>query len=262
MKRYLRLYAYFLRFSFSKAMAFRMDFFFRVIMDTLFYAVQFAFFHIIYQYTPVLGGFSIEQMRIFITAYLFVDALYMTIFSSNCWWLPIKINKGELDYYLTKPISTLFFVSLKDFAANSFLNLVIAGSLLTWAIGVYPLELSTIKIVGFIFLLLNGCILYYFLNLSFLLVVFWTQSPRGFGDLFFSVSHIMERPHRIYQGPIKLVFMTILPFALIASFPATFLFSDDWKIYFFAPLLASLILYFIILGIWSLGIKRYSSASS
>ena len=43
MTRYLRLYAYFLRFSFSRALEFRVDFFFRVIMDTAFYAVNLGF---------------------------------------------------------------------------------------------------------------------------------------------------------------------------------------------------------------------------
>ena len=35
MIRYLRLYGYFLRFSFSRAMEFRFDFFFRIFMDSL-----------------------------------------------------------------------------------------------------------------------------------------------------------------------------------------------------------------------------------
>ena len=42
------------------------------------------------------------------------------------WWLPMLINRGDLDYYLVRPVSTLFFVSFRDFAANSFVNLVIA----------------------------------------------------------------------------------------------------------------------------------------
>ena len=109
MSRYLKLYAHFLRFSFSKAMEFRVDFFFRVVMDIFFYAVQFAFFHIIYLHTPILAGWDIEQMRVFIVSYIFIDALHMTVFSTNCWWLPIYINRGDLDYYLVKPVSTLHF---------------------------------------------------------------------------------------------------------------------------------------------------------
>ncbi|MEX0798242.1 MAG: ABC-2 family transporter protein [Bacteriovoracaceae bacterium] len=262
MRRYLRLYAHFLRFSFSKAMEFRVDFFFRVVMDIIFYAVQFAFFHIIYLHTPILAGWDLDQMRVFIAGYIFIDALHMTVFASNCWWFPIYINRGDLDYYLTKPVSTLFFLSLKDFAANSFLNLVIAAGLLTWALSNYPGELSPLKTAIFIGLLFNGTFLYFLVNLLFLLAVFWTQSPRGFGDLFFSVSHVMERPDRIYRGVVRKAFIFVLPFALMASFPAKFLLEENqWSL--LGTIFGVTAAFFIAIQIiWRLGLRSYSSASS
>ena len=44
MIRYLRLYGCFLRFSFSRAMEFRLDFFFRVLMDVVWNLVNLGFF--------------------------------------------------------------------------------------------------------------------------------------------------------------------------------------------------------------------------
>lgn len=58
----------------------------------------------------------------------------MTLFSNNLWWLSTYVNRGDLDYYLVRPVSSLFFVSLRDFAANSFVNLLMACSLLAWTI--------------------------------------------------------------------------------------------------------------------------------
>ena len=45
--RYLTLYGHFLRFSFSRAMEFRLNFYFRVVMDITYYLVNLAFFSII-----------------------------------------------------------------------------------------------------------------------------------------------------------------------------------------------------------------------
>lgn len=260
--RYLRLYAYFLRFSFSKAMEFRVDFFFRVVMDIVFYAVQFAFFHIIYLHTPLLGGWDLEQMRVFIVSYIFIDALHMTVFSTNCWWFPIYINRGDLDYYLTKPVSTLFFLSLKDFAANSFLNLVIAIGLLAWTLSSYPGDFSGTKLAVYFALLLNGTFLYYLTHLLFLLPAFWTHSPRSFGDLFFAVSHTMERPDRIYRGLFRKAMIYVLPFSLMASFPARVLLEDNsWNLLITIGLVT--FGYFALIQlIWRKGLRNYSSASS
>ena len=63
MLRYARLYAYFLRFSFSRAMEFRLDFFFRVGMDALWYAVHLSFFTVLYRHTQALGGWSYDLFR-------------------------------------------------------------------------------------------------------------------------------------------------------------------------------------------------------
>lgn len=262
MMRYLRLYAHFLRFSFSKAMEFRVDFYFRVVMDICFYIVQFLFFDIIYLHTPLLAGWGVEEMRIFIASYIFIDALHMTVFANNCWWLPIYINRGDLDYYLTKPVSTLFFLSLREFAANSFLNLIIASSVLGYIIHSYPGDFTISKIVIFILLLILGSVLYFFVHLLFLLSVFWTQSPRGFGDVFFAISHTMERPDRLFTGVFRFIFLFILPFSLMASYPAKFLLEDGTNYVIYTLLSVTIGFFFITQYVWRKGLKVYSSASS
>ena len=127
MNRYLRLYLQFLKFSFSRSLEYRMDFWFRIVMDCMFYVVELIFFTILYQHTDMLGGWNYDQILIFVSGFLVIDAIHMTVFSNNMWWMPILVNKGDLDYYVVRPVSSLFFLSLRDFAANSFLNLLIAS---------------------------------------------------------------------------------------------------------------------------------------
>src|SRR5690606_38761263 len=124
---------------FSKAMEFRLDFTFRILMDIIYYVVNILFFKVIYLHTPVLAGWTEEQMMIFVASYLLVDAINMTFFSTNMWWLPYHINRGDLDYYLIRPVSPLFFLSLREFSANSFLNLLMALGIFTWTLATYSL---------------------------------------------------------------------------------------------------------------------------
>jgi len=98
MARYLRLYLYFVRFSFSRAMEFRVDFYFRVVMDATFYAVHILFFTLLYRHTSLLGGWTLDQAYVFVCGYLLIDAINMTLFSNNLWWLPILVNRGDLEY--------------------------------------------------------------------------------------------------------------------------------------------------------------------
>ncbi|MDA8794073.1 ABC transporter permease [Bacteriovoracaceae bacterium] len=231
-------------------------------MDCAFYLIQFIFFDIIYQHTDSIGGFNREQMYIFITSYLFIDALNMTFFANNIWWFPRIVNKGELDYYLIRPVSALFFLSLREFAANSFINLLISFSLVIWSLSNYSGEISTLGIILYFCLLFNGLFIHYILNFFFVLSSLWTNSASGNLDLFYSLSHACERPDLIYQGKIRFLFLYILPFALIASFPVRVLFEKNYSFLILQSLLTSAILFLILIYFWSRGLRRYNSASS
>ena len=262
MNRYLTLYIYFLRFSFSRAMEFRLDFTFRIMMDIIYYVVNILFFKLIYLHTPLLAGWSEEQMMIFVASYLLVDAMNMTIFSTNMWWLPHFINRGDLDYYLIRPVSPLFFLSLREFSANSFLNLLIASGFFIYTIFSYPHPLNVLKLPLLLGLLFNGCLLYYCIQMLMIIPVFWTHSPRGFIDLFWSMGLAMERPDRIYRGWLRKVFTVILPFALVASFPVRLFIEDfDWEVLLHLSAVSSGI-WLLMIYLWRLGLKNYSSASS
>ncbi|MCB1048745.1 MAG: ABC-2 family transporter protein, partial [Calditrichaeota bacterium] len=210
--RYLRLYLYFLRFSFSRAMEFRLDFWFRIIMDCTFYAVQIIFFRVLYTQTGLLGGWSFEQSLVFICGFFMIDAIHMTVFANNLWWLPILINKGDLDYYLLRPVSSLFFLSLRDFAANSFLNIAIASGILGWFLWSYPGELGAWRIALFLALLVAGSFIYYAMHMCFLIPVFWLHSNNGLREIYYQLQKYSEAPDEIYTGWVRRTMLTVLPF--------------------------------------------------
>jgi ABC-2 type transport system permease protein len=260
--RYLRLYLYFLRFSISRAAEFRVDFYFRVVMDVVYYAVNLAFFGIIYTQTAVVGGWTLDQAYVFVAGFLFVDAVNMTVVANNMWILPVLINKGDLDYYLLRPVSSLFFLSLRDFAANSFLNVVIAAGLLGWAIGRYPEPLGAARIGVFVLLLLNGAFIVYLLRLLFITPVFWLHSSRGLDEMNFTLERLSERPHQIYSTWLRRFVTTLLPFAFLASIPAHALFDElDWRLLAHVTVVTAL-LFAVAVWLWRRGLRAYSSASS
>ncbi|MDB5100418.1 MAG: family transporter protein [Cyanobacteria bacterium RYN_339] len=262
MWRYLRLYAHFIRFSLGRAMTYRVDFFFMIVMDIFYYAFNFAFYKILYLKTTTLAGWNEPQIMVFIACYLVVDALNMTLFSNNAIWLPIFIQRGDLDYYLTRPVSSLFFLSVRDFAANSCIALFMAFCILGWTLHQYPEPLGFWKVVMLVGLLLNGAFLYHLVHLAMLIPVFWSHSGGGLPQLFMSLNKTMERPDRVFQGWTRVLFTMLIPFSVIASFPARLVLERfDWPI--FAQLVGVTLLFTIFIKyFWEKGLKAYSSASS
>ncbi len=260
--RYLRLYLYFVRFSFSRAFEFRLDFFFRVVMDCIYYAISVAFFAILYSRTGLLGGWTVDQTFVFVSGYMLVDALHMTLFANNLWMLPVFVNKGDLDYYLVRPVSSLFFLSVREFAANSFLNVVIAGGLVVWSIWRYPEPLGAVRVTIFVALLLNGAFIMYLLRLVFIIPVFWIQSNRGLDELNWSMEKLGERPHQIYSGWLRGILLTLVPFALLSSVPSHVLFSGPSIEHLANVLGVTVALFAAVVTMWRRALRSYSSASS
>lgn len=262
MMRYLRLYAKFLEFSFSRGFEFRFDFFVRIVMDIVYYTVNILFYKVLFTHTNLLAGWSEGQALIFVAGYLLVDAVIMAVFADNLFFLPNLIQSGDLDYYLVRPVSSLFFVSVRSFSASSSVNVLIALSFLAWALGHGSSEVHFSRLPLFLLLLMNGAFLHYIISMFLNTLVFWTHSGRGLLGVAWSLGKFMERPHKIFTGKLRLVLLSLLPYGLMASVPADYLFggASAWTVaYIFVW---SAIVFALMTACWRKGLRSYSSASS
>lgn len=231
-------------------------------MDLAYYVVSLSFFKLLFVQTSILGGWSEPQVMVFVGGCLLIDALQMTTISSNLWELPSMINQGDIDYYIVKPVSSLFVLSFREFAANSFVNLIIAAGIFIWALRGYPEPISAWRLLVYLVLLLNGFFLYYMVRLLATIPVFWLQSPWGLERIFYSLLPFMERPHTIFRGPVRSILLTVLPFSLIVSIPAKVFFEgmDLETLLHITAVTAGF--FSIVLFLWNKGLRSYSSASS
>jgi ABC-2 type transport system permease protein len=95
-----------------------------------------------------------------------------------------------------------------------------------------------------------------------LIPVFWTHSTRGFDQTYWSLTRFMERPDGLFTGWVRRLITFVLPFALMASFPARYLF-DGWNSGLMARLAGVTMVFFgILVMFWQMGLRSYSSASS
>lgn len=251
-----------MRFSFGRAMEFRFDFFLKIIMDCFYYAMHLSIFKILFTNTATLAGWREDQGMVFIASVLLVDAIHMTVFASNMWMIPFLVNRGDLDVYITRPISTLFFVSLRDFAANSFVNLLIALAIFVTVLARLETPYAWWELLGYLALIINGVLLHYVIQMLFTIPVFWTQSSKGFNDVFFSLGLAMERPDLIYRGALRFIFTFVFPMGVIASMPARWFFGPETPYLTLHLFGVTAFMWGVMLLCWRRGLRAYSSASS
>jgi ABC-2 type transport system permease protein len=262
MRRYLAIYAACVRFSFKRALEFRLDFFFRVFMDGLWYVMNLAFFGLLYQHTALLGGWDAADVRLFAASLFVMDAVHMTFISNNMWWFPTYVNRGDLDYHLLRPVSSLFFLSLRDFAVNSFLNLLMALGILAWALATYPRPLEAQNLLAYGLAMPLGTFIHYALLMLLLIPVFWLHGGTGLRDFYYVIDRFAGRPDGLWKGWMRRVLTTLLPMALVVSFPTRALVEPEPWPYVRDLVLASSAFLAALLFAWTRGLRAYSSASS
>lgn len=258
--RYLRIYLNFMRFAASRAMQFRAELGFRIGMDVVFYAIFLGFYKIIYSHTPSLGGWTEEQALIFVSGFMVVDALQMTFFADMYHSFQVLYRQGALDHYLTKPISSWFFVGFRYINFASLANVLISGSILTWAIVHYQGTLHWWAICVYLLLLICAAFLYFLVLFSLLMVVFWWENADAMMAVYFEGVNFASRPHHIFKGFVRGLLMTLVPFSVFASVPAQALFEQVGWMSALHVVLVVLLFLGINLTVWNLGLKRYASS--
>jgi len=259
--RYLRLYLATVRFAWSRSLEFRLEFWFRILMDVLFYILNIIFFEVLYLHSPTLGGWTKSQVMIFITSVFVVDAVRMTFFVDNFWRFRQSVADGKFDYFLIKPASSLFLVSTRYFSVASCVNLLIAFGLLFSALSSYG-PISQGAMLMYIAGMLNGILLIFCMQLLFAISVFWTQSPDGIEEILYVINRFGERPHTIYHPLLRFVFLTVVPVSLFASVPTEILFSENRVWLLLGSLTVSACAVVGLRILWKRALLNYSSASS
>ncbi len=80
--------------------------------------------------------------------------------------------------------------------------------------------------------------------------------------LFFQLNRFIERPDAIFKGAVRVILTSVLPFSVMASFPAR-LFMDGFSWGVFLHFMGVFVGFALFINwFWKKGLRAYSSASS
>src|SRR4051812_35098284 len=126
LKKYLTLFRSFFFVSLIADFEYRLNVFVRMFADCMWYAAQISVFEVLFSHTTRLGGWSVEETRVFLGVLFLVDAVWMLLFSENLDRFSDKVSKGDLDLLLTKPVNSQFMISFQRVSTAYLTNIVIS----------------------------------------------------------------------------------------------------------------------------------------
>ena len=247
----------------SHMMVFRFNFFGAFIADGLLFLTQVLFFQLIFGQVDSIGDWGSGEMLIFVGTFSMINGLNMLIYFFGVLGIPDKIQTGDLDLYLTKPVNPLLRLTFENVNPGSIFLLPLSAGIVWFGVRELGVVVTPALLLGYIALTLLMTLLYYDMEVILRTFPFFFIGTRAIDRFEGSVLELnFKVPGIIYQGGFKILFYFILPYGIMATIPTQAL-AGTLTIGWLIQALAIVVVFTVFtMWFWRFGLRHYKSASS
>ncbi|MFQ3275231.1 MAG: ABC-2 type transport system permease protein [Candidatus Nanohaloarchaea archaeon] len=261
--KHLKIYWMYFWQYWKSRLVYRTDFILGFTAQAISLATSLAFLTLIFTQVENINGWTFNQMLFLAGLGGFIMNLHH-VFLFNVYRLgEAFVVKGKMDRLLVRPLNPLFQVYADDVSDNNLSKLIVNAALILYASSQMSLKLGLTELVYGFLAVASGVMVFAGIYLLFATTAFWTGKSRSAMWLVFQLSDFRKYPYGIYQVPVQVLLITLVPLAFASFFPATFfLGKDGWQTWQIASLAVGPIFYTIAYSFWKFGLSRYSSTGS
>ena len=170
----------FVRNCLRQAAEFKTNFWANVVTNLGWMASLIVLIAIIYRNTDSVAGWNKAEMLVLFGTYTIMRGISNTLFYSNLSQLPTFVRKGTMDWILTKPVNSQFYVSLRYLEFSDLGQSVGGIFILIYGIAKLHLTHSPTPLDSFLFcmMLLSSIVLFYSITLLLMTLVLLADSSR------------------------------------------------------------------------------------
>lgn len=248
--------------SLRRAVAFRVNVFLDAILALVAVGTALGVVQIVFTQTRDLAGWSRAETIVLAGTFQFMWGLKTTFIDPNLAWFPGRgIREGRLDVYLLQPAPSLFLASFATASPlsviQSLLGLVVVGAGITQA----ETGVTVAGVLGWLLFVAIGVVVTWMLGVLIACVAFW--APRLELEVFYGAMWDLARyPMGVYRGPLRFVLTYVVPMVLIATAPSHVLMNGIEPSLLVSSIAAALFALSAGIGVWRLGLRRYTGATS
>lgn len=263
LKKNLRVLREMLYLRFHGLTVFRLDFFAPVFIDGSLFVIQLLAFGVIYSNIDRIGNWHQGEMVLYIGTFSLLNAINMTLYFFGVNGIPGKVKSGELDLYLSKPVSPLFRLTFEHISPGSIPLILMSICIIAYGVSILEMQLTVIQILMYLFWIMIMAVLYYDMEVIIRSVSLYLISMARMEQIEeASIDLCMKLPGIAFYGVYKIIFYLVLPYGIMATLPVQSMTGEmNYKLGgygIFVVILFSIVTCIV----WKRGLKYYNSASS
>lgn len=244
-------------------MVFRFDFFAPFFVDGSLFVIQLLAFGAVYSNVNTIGNWGKGEMILYIGTFSLLNAINMTIYFFGVNSIPNKVKSGELDLYLSKPISPLFRLTFENISPGSIPLTIMSICIVVYGIHMLDMRLTLAAIAAYVFWVIIMTILYYEMEVIIRSVSLYIVSMARMEQIEEAgIDLCMKLPGIAFYGVYKVIFYLILPYGIMATLPVQSMIGE-MNVQRAVYGIGIVLLFSVVTAvIWKNGLRHYNSASS
>jgi len=234
-----------------------------ILQELISIVVNIVFFDVIFSNIDSLAGWSFYQV-------LFLYAFSKTVASLSYAFTRYglkdmganMVKRGEFDFYLAKPIDTMWLVSFSRPKPTKLIAVLFYAALGVFCVFKAGIPVGIDNILWFALLFLVALILFYFLEIITIVPAFKLIRVWSLPNITPRLSEFMRYPIGIFSLPLQAILYVVFPIIAASYIPSSALFYPPKLISSVYLVLITAVFFIIVRGSWRWGERNYSSASS
>lgn len=262
MRKYLRLLATFGRACFVQELEYRANFVANVLQTVMNMGLVVLTLALFFQHAVDLGGWAFWEVLVLLGVFTTLNGCVDFFLRPNLGKMVEYIQKGTLDFVLTKPVDPQFFISFRHFAFLKGADMVIGMAAVAAGLVVGGRTPSLAAFLYFAGLLLAAVAIIYAIWLGLMTMSFWFVKVDNLNVFFGSFFETGRFPITVYKGWLRVVLTYIIPIAFVTTIPSAALTGRLEPTNAGAALLVAGALLLLTRWFWRTALRHYTSASS
>lgn len=261
--KYWRVLKELVKLRFQNLMVFQMDFLAPFFVDGFLFLTQLIVFRAVYSNVDSIGAWKSGEMIIYIGTFSLLNAISMSICFFGLISIPGKIINGEMDLYLSKPVSPLFRLTFEQINPGSIPLIIMSFFIIGYGVRESGINLQWQSVLIYLFWVVLMALLYYEMEVLIRSISFYIISTARIVQLEEAcLDMCMKLPGIAFYGVYKVIFYFVIPYGIMATLPVQSLIGEMTGRIAMEGIGVIIVFSILTYIVWTRGIRRYNSASS
>jgi ABC-2 type transport system permease protein len=245
---------------FRSLLEYETDFWVLVVAGTMFQVLNLLFLSAVFNHVPSLNGWTYPESVLLMGMWAIIAGLSPLLFE-GVWGLTWRINQGELDYSLVRPMPVAAQIFSSTIGLHGIGDVVTGAAMIGWALANVDVAWTPLKMLVSLVLFASAGAIHLSIVTVTNSVSFWIPGRHPFiAVTVHTFEDMVKYPLTIYGFGLRAVYTVVVPFAFVTFFPVSWLLgrAGGW-VGLLTPLVAVYCIW-LARNIFRRGLRRYESA--